>query len=84
MKKSTKFIIFLCSIAITLQLLRIYLLDYFNPNDYEYSNLQNQIHQLKIDNNALYIELLTKEGYMTISKEAKERGFKSANYVYLR
>lgn len=46
-----------------------------------YDLLQTQIHQMKIENNALYLELLQKESYTTIAKKARERGFKPGVFV---
>lgn len=79
-----KILLFLCLLAIILQLVRIYFINNLDPPNYEYDSLQTQIEQLNKENNILYVELLQKESYMTISKKAKERGFAPGIPVYLR
>lgn len=68
-----------------LLLIRTYLLIELGTLNYEYDRLQKEIKKVKLQNNLLHQEILTKTSYRFIFQEASKAGFiRSTDTNYLR
>lgn len=68
-------ILVLLATILILLLVRTYVLIELGTKNFEYAYLQDEIKQIKLQNNLLQQEILTKRSYQYIKQEASKSGF---------